>query len=140
MRCPDCNKFVSFDEPVGEIEYAEINDARLNVCARIVLCCAECNAELRQSSFEEEHDLECDHDGKEGEYEFDVTSEEATAGERMQATDKKGKPVKARFQKKFYTLEYTIHVSCSCGKDQEIEGQFEEQASNMEDLLTYSHG
>ena len=69
MRCNDCNKFVSFDdstEPEAEIEIDE--DGQISGTVRIVLTCAECGTELKESNFDvsEEADIEDGHGEKRG--------------------------------------------------------------------------
>jgi hypothetical protein len=55
MRCPDCNKFVSFDEQEPEINSIEVDDSG-NVSAevRIVNACGDCGAELKEANFSPE--------------------------------------------------------------------------------------
>ncbi len=55
MRCPDCNKFVSFDEGnVDDVE-ADIDDesGTVTVSGRVVLPCAECGTELKELAVDE---------------------------------------------------------------------------------------
>jgi hypothetical protein len=46
MRCPDCNKFVSFDEPEIEGDDPDIVGTAVSGNVRIVLKCADCGGEL----------------------------------------------------------------------------------------------
>lgn len=55
MRCPDCNKFVPFDEgDVDDIE-AEIDEdtGEVMISGRVVLPCAECGTELKELNVDE---------------------------------------------------------------------------------------
>ena len=57
MRCPDCNKFVSFDEADPEVNTLGIDeDGQVNAEVRIVNTCADCGTELKEITFEMEHD------------------------------------------------------------------------------------
>jgi len=61
MRCPDCNKFVGFDEgQVDEIEAVIDENGVVCVSGRIVLPCAECGTELKELQVEEYHDVNDD--------------------------------------------------------------------------------
>ena len=56
MRCPDCGKFVGFDEGnVDEVE-ADIDEESgvVQIEGRVVLPCAECGTELKELSVSEE--------------------------------------------------------------------------------------
>jgi hypothetical protein len=50
MRCPQCNKFVAFDEGNVDDIQAEIDEVsgEVTIEGRIVLPCAECGEELKQ--------------------------------------------------------------------------------------------
>jgi hypothetical protein len=54
MRCPDCNKFVSYDESNPEVEGdPEVTeDGDVTVSVRVVLPCAECGQELKDCTLE----------------------------------------------------------------------------------------
>lgn len=58
MRCPDCNKFVSFDEPAVEMEDPEISSGSVTASARVALNCAECGTELAEATFDLETEFE----------------------------------------------------------------------------------
>ena len=77
MRCPDCSKFVSFEEQDPEVDGLEISeDGQITGSVRIVNGCAECSTELTESNFDidvsievpkghegEGHELEIEDDG-----------------------------------------------------------------------------
>lgn len=56
MRCPDCNKFVPFDEGnVDEVE-VEIDEdtGTVSITGRVVLPCAECGTELKELAVDDQ--------------------------------------------------------------------------------------
>lgn len=54
MRCPDCGKFVSYDEDQEPEEEGEttLTDDQINGTYTRTLVCAECSTELKQASIE----------------------------------------------------------------------------------------
>src|SRR5687767_14393235 len=57
MRCPDCNKFVSFDteaDPETNIDVAE--DGAITGDVRIANNCQECGTELKEGTFDVDDD------------------------------------------------------------------------------------
>lgn len=57
MRCPDCNKFASFDtetDPEINVEVAE--DGQITGDVRIVNTCAECSTELKEATLDVDDD------------------------------------------------------------------------------------
>lgn len=61
MRCPDCNKFVGFDEGnVDEITAVIDDNGVICVSGRVVLPCADCGTELKELHVEEEYDVNDD--------------------------------------------------------------------------------
>lgn len=58
MRCPDCNKFVSFDTEQDPEESNASIDAQGHVAinVRIVNSCADCGTELKEAEFVLESD------------------------------------------------------------------------------------
>jgi hypothetical protein len=62
MRCPSCNKFVSYsEEPSIDIETESIEDTDLTSDIAVYLTCEQCGTQLRQAaatletSFHDEH-------------------------------------------------------------------------------------
>ena len=49
MRCPDCNKFVSFDEGEPKVQSIEIDTSGVKCEVRIVMNCGECGQELKEA-------------------------------------------------------------------------------------------
>jgi hypothetical protein len=67
MRCPDCNKFVSYDdttEPEHNLEINDNGDGSMQVTGdvKIVLTCAECGTELKEYTFEVDETVGFDFD------------------------------------------------------------------------------
>src|SRR4029077_1202759 len=56
MRCPDCNKFVGYDEPNTENIEVEIDEEEgtVTVQGELTLPCAECGTDLKSLNIEEE--------------------------------------------------------------------------------------
>jgi hypothetical protein len=140
IRCPDCNKFVSFDQQEPEIE-AEIDDTQVTGSVRLVLACAECGGELKEANidFQEDIDHECEAKPKEDEEQFTLENESGESSDRYQATmvNKKGKviPIKPRYQKHFYGADLSFEVKCNCcGKTITVTSSVEEQASGFDEL------
>ena len=156
MRCPDCNKFVPFDEPTAERESEEIgldlngNKLAVNVSAsvRLVLPCGECGTELKETNFELEAsaDHECaqipkdegkarqvldDSDVGEGDWDDPET------GDYMQTKDRNGKSIKdPRYMKHFYTVTQAVTVKCPfCQEEISLEMQDEIQGSGMDEMV-----
>ena len=139
-RCPDCNKFVGYDEAEPEVNSLEINGTTITGEVRVTLNCAECGTELRESNFEPEIELEFvglnpeeltkhfDDEGlpREG-HEVDVEGD----AEFMSRTEGKGRGTKTFYG---YNLNYT--VTCSCQEEAIHSGSMDDycQASSFEDL------
>ncbi len=140
-RCPDCNKFVSYDtetEPevenvsidIPEVEKGEGANATVSAEVRIVNNCADCGSEMAEAMFELEGDVEipAEHIG-EG-HEIEVGEDSVQRDERF--TEAKN----PRYAKHFYSVEFNAHVACSCGKFVEIVTMTDEvQASGMDSLV-----
>jgi DnaJ-class molecular chaperone len=59
MRCPQCNKFVSFDtDAEPEEESTDVDGTDFTATYRRVLMCAECGDELKEASIELTHDFD----------------------------------------------------------------------------------
>jgi hypothetical protein len=142
MRCPDCNKFVSYDEPEVEVESAELDGDGIHVNARVILKCGECGTELKDAEIEGSIDIEheCAEDGKpddgfaEGEDQFEIEENpDAEPTDRLQDKDRHGKPIKSfRYMKKFYGFSSDVPCHCKkCGEDFTVTVSGEEQASGF---------
>jgi hypothetical protein len=145
MRCPQCNKFASYEDPPEvEIEDEQINDDVLQITARLVLKSACCGEELKDNEFQ--FDLPIDHvceAPEDGEDQFEIDSTDGEGTSRIEATKEKRlkdgtiKIVKIpyRFQRTFYGLTVTAVVSCNrCKAEIELSETDEIQASGMNEL------
>jgi hypothetical protein len=139
MRCPECQKFVAFEDGEPEVDF-DVENAQLTGTVRIVLLCAECSTELKESQFDVEKEFYeeaeaaivaaallknitlTDEERKaldpdEWDYEVDGDSTEQTM--EMQATETKTKKngevvtrtLPLRFQKKLYGFHSDVTVS-----------------------------
>ena len=52
MRCPDCNKFVSYDEPEVEVNSINVNGEAVTASVRVALNCADCSTGLKEAEIE----------------------------------------------------------------------------------------
>lgn len=136
MRCPDCNKFVSYDTDVEpeEIVALELDSAgELTGEFRRVLNCQGCSTELKEFTFSISESIEvpegCDH-----EFELSVGAESTT---NILSTDRRGKPIKnPRYMKTLYGIEFSGKATCSnCNCSVDIDLAVEEAASNFEELV-----
>jgi hypothetical protein len=140
MRCPDCNKFVSFDEGEPEVESIEVDESgNVRAEVRIVNNCSECGQELKDGRFEfdADHSEECkEHQGTGHELSIEETSSDRTG---RSGYFKKGVFVSAygRYAKTFYGVEVSYEITCSCNDEFKVTGTFsdEMQGSSMEELV-----
>ena len=140
MRCPNCNKFVPYDEPQVEVSSSDVQGETVTGSVRIVLCCADCNEELKDAEldFEMTIEHECPKAKKDDEPEFELEGDvDATATDRYQDKDRHGKPIKSmRYQKHFYGAELTATVKCTkCEEIISVETTVEEQARGFNELV-----
>ena len=57
-RCPDCNKFVSYDDSQDPEPNVDVDpEGRISGDVRVFLACSECGTELKEGSFDIEKDL-----------------------------------------------------------------------------------
>lgn len=150
-RCPDCNKFVSYDDSYEpEVESAEVSDSTLTIEVRVVLPCAECGTELKESTMEAsveiEHDCsKKDEDGFKPEFSVDESDISAEMTSNVLTTKKvflkrteewvEREIKNRRGWKQMYGAYLTGHVVCeNCGEKIEFDADVEEQASSFDDL------
>jgi hypothetical protein len=154
MRCPDCNKFVSFDtevEPEEENE-PEIDGSTFRASYRRVLQCGECGTDLKSATIELEVDVEItgapndkepegckrpddadpDDETPEHEWSFDL---DVQPTERTQTKDRHGKAIKlSRYMRRFYGVSVTGAASCmKCDAEAKIEVEDDQQASGFDE-------
>jgi hypothetical protein len=138
MRCPDCNKFVAFDEADPEVDSLEISeDGTVTAEVRIVNNCADCGSELKEATFqlEEQVDIPEGHSGEGHQLEIEEAGAERT---QRSGYYKKGEFVSAggRYAKTYYGASVSYEITCECGA-LEISGTLEDdvQASGMDELV-----
>lgn len=145
MRCPDCNKFVSFDEPQVEIQSVDVSDSELTVSARVSLNCADCGTELKEATIDEVVDLDhtCNDPAKpdtgyeDGDDQFTAEESGAEGTSRQETKDRNGKQIKSsRYMKTFYGFQADIDCHCcKCGADFSVSVEGEEQAGSFDELV-----
>lgn len=131
MRCPDCNKFVAYDEQDPEIddESPDAGDGNLTVSVRIVNACADCGTELKEASFDPEFEFDENlikaHSGEGHELSVQIDG-----AERVQDVEPKPKEVKdrktgemkmkypnPRYTKTLYGFAFDADLNCICQTD-----------------------
>ena len=77
MRCPQCEKMVSYGDPEMEVTNEEVdNEGNVTISVRMALTCADCGEELKDNEFELSTEIEheckpelilctCDHSKEE---------------------------------------------------------------------------
>lgn len=145
MRCPDCNKFVSYDEPQCEVQDVDISETTLLATVAIALNCQDCGTTLKDAEVEDETEIkhtckpEKDRpenwresaDFDEGE-QFEVEEQgEPEPNDRLENRDRHGKAIKnPRYMKRFYGFSLESDVRCrKCGEVFQVPTSGEEQAS-----------
>lgn len=155
MRCPDCEKMVSYDteaevEVTNEPEVSE--DGVVTLTVRRVLPCGECGTELKEAELEMEAEAEillrechCEEDAEAArlageepeayEWEAEVLSAEPTTD--TVTKDRHGRPIKSsRYMKTLYGADVEVEVKCSrCGASETLEMSDSLQASAFEELV-----
>jgi hypothetical protein len=141
MRCPDCSKFVSFDEPKVEVESEEVervNDSAVSVTAEVhvTLKCADCGSELKETSIQFENDFEVPEpkDTSENPHDLEV-SVEAEPTDWYNDKDRHGKPIRnPRYQTHYYGADLAITVTDEAGSQHDFEAQVGEAASAFDEV------
>jgi len=134
MRCPDCNRFVSYDEPEAEVDSYNFSEKQLTAEVRIVLKCAECGEELKEATKTFEKEITCPECGGSN---LECDNIDSNGDSRFEEKDDKGKPIKnSRYLKTFYIANLVIEMSCLDCEHEWIENEVvEEQASFFEELV-----
>lgn len=135
-RCPECNKFTSYDDP--QVEVTDENfDPVTNVASgsvHVTLPCSECGTDLKEAELDWEIDFSGKHECKGKETEEASIEVEAEGSYRVNYTGRKGKPCKAP-QNHYYGAEVTVVLTCGkCGDTVEEKYTAEDEASGFEDL------
>lgn len=145
MRCPDCNKFVSYDEPEAELNDVSIDGESVTANVTVNLNCADCGTTLKSAELSDEvsFDHTCETDPVEdwdedaGDDQFEIEDDGDPEGtSRMQTTDRHGKPIKShRYMKQFYGFELVSTACCKkCGESFDVQLSGEEQASSFDEV------
>jgi phage FluMu protein Com len=151
MRCPDCNKFVSYDEPECEVQSVETDGTEVRATVTVGLNCSECGNRLKEAEIEATADIE--HECKplserdpslapsepfvEGDEEFSVDCEgDAEPSDRLEDKDRHGKRIKNyRYMKHYYGFTLEQEVKCNkCGETFSVTIDGEEQASSFDEV------
>jgi len=136
MRCPDCNKFVAYDDADPEVQNLEIgDDGAVTASVTRTLTCAECGTELKSAELEltaDPLDEVTEHLKAKGPHELSVAEDGVEPTSR---TDGKGRP--ARYTRTYYGVELGYTVTCSCDDKWEAGGSMDDdvQASDMDELV-----
>lgn len=149
MRCNDCGKFVSYDDPpTVEIqdEEPDFSDNAFEVSFTVKLLCADCNGDLKENEFNETVDVghECDKGNDGSQYEWteslsaegQSSSDPGTVERVIKRGKRKGKVVQrfvpARYRRTYYGAEITGKVKCTvCKEEMDIDQYFKESASSF---------
>jgi hypothetical protein len=159
MRCPSCEKMVSYDTEAEVEGDPEVSGGSVTVEARRVLTCADCGEELKQNTFDlaaeikedegsvtdepedEEDEEDVDEEQKaacaEGDHDWELVEHELAPTMRTQTHDRKGRPLKGpmRYRKTYYGVDFSGGVKCSaCGATGSFKAEDEAQASSFEEL------
>jgi hypothetical protein len=142
MRCPDCSKFVSFDEPAVEVESEEVerideSTVRVTADVHVTLKCADCGTELKETNIE--YDGECEvpepEDTGENPYDLEVNVE-ATPTDWYNNKDRHGKPIRnPRYQTHYYGADLAITVTDEAAVPHDFEAQVGEAASAFDEMV-----
>jgi len=128
MRCPDCEKFVSYEmadpEMVQEVEY---DNGNVSAEVRLVKQCADCGAELEETSIYFDQSADFEHDD---EHEMVADADDPESTERTEGS--------GRYMKKFLGVSISYKIRCITeGCNFVYEGTLEDdvQASSFDSLV-----
>jgi len=133
MRCPSCNKFVSYGDGRVDVGEIEVDDESGLVTAQVELAldCGECGDDLKGTSF----DLSAEDDGTirghlatPGPHELAVEADEGSKTDRQEGV--------GRYAKTFYGVEVEYEVTCARHPEWSASGTLSDdcQASGMDEL------
>ena len=136
MRCDQCNRFVSYDlPPQAEILDHEIANLTAKAQVRIVLTCAECSTELKETEIEITAAIEhaCGEGMSDDDFEMEEPDVEGT--DRIESLSKKGRAIPARYRRTFYGAEVKFKCTCQrCEEEIELSASGEAPASEFDEL------
>lgn len=135
MRCPECNKFVSYagDEEPEENSYDVDEGGHVTVEVRIHKDCAECSTELKEATIEMEGDVPetfMKHFDEKNADDHSFEVEEISLSS-FEESDNPGRP--ARYQRTLYGVEAEVTVKCSCGETCQVTMKDSVSASSMDE-------
>lgn len=129
MRCPSCEKFVSYDDSTEPEVDAQLSAGHIGGSVRIVLTCADCGEELKEGNFDLDADVSVpgEHEGEDHDLDVTVASSELTSAQRG----------RGRRAPTFYGYSVELEIGCSCGwrAEEEVTLTDDMQASEMDELV-----
>jgi hypothetical protein len=147
MRCPSCNKFVSYDTDVEpEENNQEIDGTTFNASYRRVLTCGDCGEELKEAEIEVSYDFSGDIEEveksektetkEEHEHSFEIESCDVEATTGAVTKDRHGRPIRnSRYMATLYGVECQVEVKCECGATASFTTEESERASSFDELV-----
>lgn len=159
MRCPNCNKFVSYDTEVEPdvVSDPEVAETTLVVTVRRVLSCAECGDELKEAELEVEQELEFFRSIEQPDVEKAMDAGDAAyealgeagaipghsdgCGENSRSYDfsldyAPTEEAGGRYAKTYYGVEVSGTVTCeTCSATAEVNASVKEAASFFDELV-----
>lgn len=119
MRCSSCNKFVSQEPGEPEVQSLEIDaDGNITAEVRIVVTCAECGDELKESTLSMEDAVTIRRHNRE-ECELEIEEDGVEMLDEYETKDRNGKPIKSvRYQTHLYGARVDFHIRCACQKSE----------------------
>lgn len=165
MRCPDCNKFVAYDDSnEPEADDADIDrDGHVSGTVRVYLTCAECSTELKEANFDLDVDMtevvaahhkavaaaqadkladavaKAEAEGADVEKvkaDFEEAQEACELEVEVEAELASRTEGKGRGTKTFYGYHATLKVKCSCGHEFADEEHTDDMQASLMDELT----
>lgn len=134
MRCPACNKFVPFDDSnEPEVNGVDVEpNGEVTADVRVVLTCAECGEELKESSLNPSETVDLSGhvvpEGEEDDHQLEVADEGAELETRTEGS--------GRGLRTYYGARVTAKVTCTgCDFEADVELFGEVRASEMEELV-----
>lgn len=145
MRCPDCEKMVSYGDPEFETQDSSVDeDGHVSIEVRMALTCGDCGTELKETNFTLETDIEheCEEKLKDEDDKYELVEDDLEVMETEDyrpkyTTNKKGeqKPVPIRYQKHYFGVDVQGNVKCNaCGELIPFQMSDDLQASAFDEL------
>lgn len=154
MRCPDCMKFVPYDEPQVEVTDIEVDvdsrdggtvSATVRGSVRVVLPCQECGDELKDTEMEFEASFTHKCQSPEGTEDGFEVEAEGEGNSRMDPSEKevilknRGRKivsVPSRYRRTYYGADITVTATCAvCAETEVINISVDVSASSFNELV-----